>query len=235
MFELTAETPLTPVNKRTLVIAITARTGSTNLCSALAKLRTFGTPREVFNQRRAMQRFDAELGGCASADDYISRLASEGEIFAFKAAWLDWPPFAVRARQVFPQASYVYLHRLDLDAQAISLFRAKATDRWHLLANGADAAPADVEFDAEQIVRCRQQIVREDEAWRRFFFRNELKPLHIAYEHLADDLPRALRMICAEVGIDLPYDQAPSGDLRITRDEITNEWKRRLSAAGSQQ
>lgn len=226
MIELTPNTPLAPIEKRTLIIAMTERSGSTNLCSVLAKLGPFGEPEEYFNPQGLMETLPQQLGA-TSASDYLAKLADRSEVFCFKVSGLNWRPFEARARTIFPNARYVYLDRMDLEAQAISLYRARKTWVWHKPENakGATAAP---EFDAAELEECRQHLMIGKTKWAHFFFQNDIKPLHIKYEHLLADMPKAVQMICGEAGRLVFKDAVPTGDFQILRDETSAAWKDRL-------
>lgn len=226
MIALNPDTPLAPVEKRTLIIAMTERSGSTNLCSVLAKLGPFGEPEEYFNPQGLMETLPEKLGA-KDASDYLAKLAERSEIFCFKVSALNWRPFEKRARTVFPNARYVYLDRMDLEAQAISLYRARKTWIWHKPENskGTMAAP---EFDAAELEECRQHLMIGKTKWANFFFQNDIKPLHIKYEHLLADMPKAVQMISGEAGRLVFKDTVPGGDFRILRDETSEAWKERL-------
>lgn len=228
MIQFTPDTPLAPVEKKTLIIAMTPRSGSTNLCSALAKLKTFGDPQEYFNPRGPMEHFSTKVTKTSTPKDYLAAIAERADFFSFKIASVDWQPFAKRARTVFPNARYIYLDRVDIDAQAISLYRAKASEQWHSRVNDKKPAPPAPPFDATGIESCRQELFAEKLRWSNFFFEAGIKPLNITYEHLAGDMPRALQRICSEAGVGISEEDAPTGDYRILRDDVTERWKKKL-------
>jgi trehalose 2-sulfotransferase len=232
MIELAPDTPLSPVDKSTLIIAMTARSGSTNLCSVLARLGRFGDPQEYFNPRGPMPHYARALGA-ATASDYLARLAQRAEIFCFKIAGGDWRPFAARAREVFPRACYVYLDRLDVDAQAISLYRAMASQHWHARANDKGPAPEPPPFDADAIETCRRQLLEENRIWSDFFAEAEIAPMRVSYEQMSADMPKTMQLICREVGVTVPEERVPAGAYKILRDELTDAWAERLRALRS--
>jgi LPS sulfotransferase NodH len=98
VIQFTPDTPLAPVEKTTLIIAMTPRSGSTNLCSALTKLKDLGDPQEYFNPRGPMEHFSTKVTKTSSPQDYLAALAARADIFSFKIASVDWQPFAARAR-----------------------------------------------------------------------------------------------------------------------------------------
>lgn len=228
MFELTQKTPLSQVEKPVLIMAMTPRCGSTNLCSALAKLSHFGAPEEFFNVHGPMQQL-AEATGAQSADDYVQELAGRAPIFAFKVKWNDFAPFAGRAAEVFPQARYVMLDRHDVDAQAISAYRALNTGEWHVR-RGEQPVREAPKFDPVAIHHERFAIQVEREHWDRWFFDKAISPLRLMYETYTPSLPLAIARICAL--FDLPADLAPevAGDFSVLRDTTTEKWLGWLAA-----
>jgi len=230
MIELTPSTPLAPIQKRTLIIAMTERSGSTNLCSVLSKLGPFGAPEEYFNPEGLMATVPDELGA-ADASDYLMKLADRAEVFCFKVSVSHWKPFRKRARQVFPNARYVFLDRLDVEAQAISLYRARSSWVWHRRIDWADQHGDQAsEFDAAALEACRVHLQTGRAKWAEFFFENDIKPLNIMYEHMLADMPKAVQMICGEAGVLFFKSDVPQGEYKVLRDSVTEDWKQRLEA-----
>lgn len=232
MIELTPHTPLAPVQKRTLIIAMTERSGSTNLCSVLAKLGPFGEPEEYFNPEGLMATVPDQLGA-VDASDYLQKLAARSEVFCFKISVSHWKPFRNRARDVFPNARYVFLDRLDVEAQAISLYRARASWVWHRRIDWADQRRDQGDFDAAELEACRTHLLTGKAKWAEFFFENDIKPLNIMYEHMLADMPRAVQMICGEAGHLVFKTDVPSGEYKVLRDELSDDWKERMRALRS--
>lgn len=228
MIELTPDTPLAPVTKRALIIAMTERSGSTNLCSVLAQLGTFGAPEEFFNPQGVMEYYPAELGA-ADASDYLAKLAERAEVFCFKTSRVNWRPFAQRAKTVFPNARYIYLDRLDIDAQAISLCRARRSWQWHHK-EGWPRRGGDGAFDPTELEDCRRHLMESKAKWAEFFFQADIKPLTIMYEHMTADMPKAVQMICGEAGRLVFQRRVPKGEYNVLRDEVTEQWKAQLQA-----
>lgn len=226
MIELTPHTPLAPIEKRTLIIAMTERSGSTNLCSVLAKVGKFGEPEEYFNPDGLMATLPDELGA-VDASDYLAKLADRAEVFCFKVSVSHWKPFRNRAREVFPNARYVFLDRLDVEAQAISLYRAKSSWVWHERVEWVEQQGTS-EFNAAELEAVRQHLMTSKAKWAEFFFEHDIKPLPIAYEHMLADMPKAVQMICGEAGVLVFKSEVPDGGYKILRDAVTDEWKGRL-------
>lgn len=226
MIELGPNTPLAPIAKRTLIIAMTERSGSTNLCSVLGKLGVFGQPDEFFNPQGPMEYLPGELGA-ADASDYMAKLAARAEVFCFKASRTHWRPFAQRARDVFPNARYVFLDRLDVEAQAISLYRARLSWNWHEKHEWMSKPKGDT-LDAAEVEACREHLLLGKARWAEFFFKNDIKPLTIMYEQMQADPAKAVQMICGEAGVFVLQNKVPEGEYRVLRDGLTDEWKDEL-------
>jgi LPS sulfotransferase NodH len=123
---------------------------------------------------------------------------------------------------------FVRLYRRDLVAQAVSLYRARASDRYHAFV----AAEREVEFDGEAIRQCLFELVRSRGRWEVYFARNGIEPLAIAYEDLAADPYTAVGAIGRRVGEAVgPQDVVVTAPLRVQRDDISALWKQRFFAA----
>jgi LPS sulfotransferase NodH len=206
---------LKPVPGRVLVIAMTPRTGSTQLCSILGQLGNFGAPKEIFNPRGAMPYLCRRYCGDRS-EDYLVNMARGVEVFCFKVAGCDWQPIASHASRLFPQAQYVHLQRHDLDAQALSLARAIATGTWHQAVNDREASDGTVRgsLPVKLVARCRQQIEHECESWIRFFREHGIRPLPLWYEDSVADPACTVRRICQFANVDIGDRAIPSGKYR---------------------
>jgi LPS sulfotransferase NodH len=206
---------LKPVPGRVLVIAMTARTGSTQLCSILGQLGNFGAPEEIFNPRGAMPYLCRRY--CRGrTEDYLVNMARGVEVFCFKVAGCDWHPLASHASRLFPQAQYVYLQRHDLDAQALSLARAIATGTWHQAVNDRESGDGAVQesLPVKLVTRCRQQIEHENESWIRFFGEYGIRPLPLWYEDSVADPACTVRRICQFANVHMGDRAIPRGKYR---------------------
>lgn len=216
-----------PVYKRTIILAITPRSGSTQLCSMLDKDGRFGAPTEFFNTRGTMQRQMAHFGVSSLPDLVHAAADAAPEVFVFKVAWPDWQPFAHRAKAVFPAAAYVFLDRHDTDAQAVSLYRAAHTGAWHRRAHEPPGEAREVPFDPVAIERARATTQAQREGWSHWFFDNGIVPLPLMYEHLTADPDKVVAAMCSHALI-APPTKTLEGDLTILRDATSEHWCERL-------
>jgi trehalose 2-sulfotransferase len=202
------------------------RTGSFLLCRALTH-HGLGVPHEYFNTAHIGllgPRFGlGELsdGNRASSDAglrgaYIDRLLAHrtvSGVFAAKVQWWEYERYLDNAEghALLNGGHFIFLFREDMLAQAISFHVAMETGRWGLDGRvTSNASPAPRFFDAGLLEARLNQMADADKSWRLFFAKNGLSPLMLSYEQTSADLPGALRMIAAMVGVppdrvDPPY------------------------------
>ena len=205
---------LDPLPIPSLVIAMSARTGSSQLCSILGQLGFFAEPHEIFNPEGPVQWLVAHHG-ISDIRRYLSILAGTHERFCFKVAASHWAPYAPQHHRLFPLASYVYLERVDLGAQALSLARAVATGVWHAPADSSASTPkGKIEVPPDSIARCRGHLERERKYWNEFFLAEGIQPLRITYESLVADPARVTRAICDFAGLPIGSRCIPAGRYR---------------------
>jgi LPS sulfotransferase NodH len=201
---------LKPVAAPVLIIAMTARTGSTQLCSILSQLGNFGNPVEIFNTRSAVRHLRRRYcRGCE--DDYLVNMAHGLEVFCFKVAGCDWQPVSRHASRLFPNARYVYLQRRDLDAQSLSLARAIVSGRWHRTVDDPVDGQGQCSPPAELRERCRRTIEGERAGWLRFFNEHGIAPLPLWYEDNMADPASMVRKVCQFADVDICGRTIPQG------------------------
>jgi LPS sulfotransferase NodH len=189
--------------KPTLILAISARTGSTQLCSVLESMKAFGSPDEIFNPRGVIQQH-IKNDGTVSFVEYIKKLSNtDSPFFSLKTSWLDFAPISQVYERIFPDASFVFLDRFDIVAQAFSLNKAIETGKWHSNIN----SPNDKknfsydELDVDRIRSLMMNLMHEKLMWEKFFYINKLAVHHVYYEIIKDDWIAAARMIAEKFGI----------------------------------
>lgn len=190
-------------NKPTLVLAMTARTGSTQLCSILESIKAFGNPDEIFNPRGVVQNNMKKLS-VNSFVDYIHKLTNtDAPFFSFKTSWNDFEPVSNVYQKIFPQAKFFFLDRFDIVAQAFSLYKAVETGLWHKKVGQLNDVPAlSVEqVDVERVQNLMKKLLTEKFKWESFFFANRLVVLHFYYEIINKDWSAAVGIIAREFGL----------------------------------
>lgn len=181
-------------------IAFTVRSGSTLLCEHLAA-NGLGQPREYF-QYDASGVMDPGLAhtlGVVPGDieGYIRALLthrSRDGIFGCKISWhqknalLDEAmrrDAAVRSLEdLFPGVRWLWIRRHDKIGQAVSVWRAIRSGRWH----SPDPVTRDERppYDYFPIFAFYQSILAEECLWQDYFRRQGVSPLVVDYEELED-------------------------------------------------
>ena len=216
--------------KPAIMIAMTARTGSTHLCSALAAAGDVGRPGEIFNPR-GVAGAERERRGVRSFADYMRSFNAEpSPVFIFKTNWHDFSPFARDWRTLFPNLRVVYLDRKNLAAQAVSLYRAQISGTWHQPARQARACADEWRdsFDLERICALMQELTVEKHAWERFFSAEELTPPRLFYEDFHKDVGLGLDFLARETGLALRPDIPPGTGFEKLADTLTRDWVERV-------
>lgn len=184
--------PSSPALGKTLVVATTARSGSTLLCATLREVGGFGNPDEYLNLMRS--DFDAVPGKVsrASSEDVSVRMRRwlEGDfrdegVDAIKLMWTNFADWRTLHPEALPaklrEARWIFLRRRDKIAQAVSLTRAKQTGQWHFESRDEETRDADY-LDFYSQAGCLAFIKRQEESWERFFARENIDPEHVWYE-----------------------------------------------------
>lgn len=190
----------------TLVLAMSPRVGSTALASALTSTGQFGAVKEYFNPRHQ---------DLPDAPDPFTRwrdvrLQTGEAIPTFKSCWLDYAPLVANGfdRVYLRDASFIYLDRQDQVAQAISIYRAKQTNQWHLQSGEGQQALS--EWDVEAIIYEYELLTKEKKSWIDYFARRGISPLCIDYDEIHKDLPGVVKSIGEYCGIEVGKIQTES-------------------------
>jgi LPS sulfotransferase NodH len=216
--------------KPTIMIAMTARTGSTHLCAALQAAGDVGRPGEIFNPR-GVAAVERERRGVELFADYMRSFAAEpSPVFIFKTSWQDFAPFAQDWRALFPNLRVVYLDRKNLTAQAVSLYRAQISGTWHQPAALARTQAGDLQhrFDLARICALMQELTNEKCAWEQFFGAEGLTPARLFYENFHNDVTQALRFLAQEMGLGLRADIPPGVGFDKLADALNHDWVERV-------
>jgi LPS sulfotransferase NodH len=214
--------------KPVLMIAMTARTGSTHLCAAIEAAGETGAIGEVFNPRGPIEAGKHRHGADLFTDYVRALYAAPGSIVAFKTAWVDFAPLAGGYSALFPDLQIIYLNRRDEIAQAVSLYRALISHHWHRK-TGAPAPPANaLPFDLDHICRILGNLQDEKRQWEAFFARNGLQPARLLYEHFSSDIQAALRFVADKTGLPLHTDRVAGTEFEKLADRLSEDWVNRV-------
>lgn len=122
----------------------------------------------------------------------------------------------------------VWLRRHDRTRQAISLYRARATNRWHTT-DGPTGRPQPA-FDADAIRTTVAELTAEDDEWAEELARRRLPVHQIHYEDLTTDRDAVLSACFSFLGC--PGTPVPAPTLGKVSDDTTDDWVERLQQAG---
>lgn len=176
-------------SKPVLLIAMTARSGSTWLCCEFEALCSVGKVTEVMNPRGPIQHSGCWRAGIPFTE-YFSCLVDKlsGEVFAFKTSWFDFAPIAAHAQVLFPHLSVAFIKRRNIEAQALSQYIARRTDQWHVHRNEQRERKRPPKLDLSMIDWIIGQTEREIANWDRFFADNRLLARDLYYEDFRNDI-----------------------------------------------
>ena len=186
---------------RSYVICCVQRTGSWLLAHTLADTGYAGRPSDYFDG--AEQENHTREWGLPPGDltAYVramrERATTPNGVLGSKLMWndFDWLRSSLRPpagtdpglafmRTTFPDPQFVWLRRQDKVRQAISWWRAVATNQWGLRPGQEAGQPAP---DVEQMVRLVQLAQRCEDGWRQWFASTGIRPCQVCYEDLARD------------------------------------------------
>lgn len=213
--------PLKLFNQKTqpvlpYMIAFTLRCGSTLYCEYLTA-NGLGRPTEYFQFPYGVKNawlYDA-LG--VSKNDFkglmleVIRQCSPNGIFGAKMDW--WQkkvlleemqkhdPDIQDIDDIFPNVKWVYIQRKDKAAQAVSLWRAAYSGRWH----SPDSAQKRKKprYNFRDVYVLYASILVEEKNWERYFKERAIDPFAFYYEDLLEN-PRKIIMQTADF-IQAPY------------------------------
>jgi LPS sulfotransferase NodH len=185
---------------RLYCIAFTPRSGSTWLGDLLTKSGIVGIPQEWFNpdlaKTRAQQSGSTNLQGYYS---YLKRVMRTKEVFGLEMTWpqLDIVLQSEGAIQFEDIQSWFFLRRKDFVAQAVSLYKAEMTGRFHSIQDIKPTAP--VEYNAQRISKNVQRIMAHEFAYSLFFQRRKIAPVELWHEELIALPPADVLKLFTEV------------------------------------
>jgi trehalose 2-sulfotransferase len=221
---------------RSYVIAFEERSGSTMLCSLLAKTGMLGTPEEFLNPRGPMQMYLGR-GRARDLESYWAyvrnALVTPNGVLGMKTTYPDFMPFvnAGGLERLLEPVQFIHLTRTDVLRQAVSSALARKRDLWHAYRwKPPVVADTPLEDGDETLVsRLMAQVLTEREAWTRFFELHEVPVLRITYEDLIADPPALLRRIFGYLDVDVADDAIPTvSDTDRLSNETNEAWVREM-------
>ena len=198
---------LRPVWKPLYFVAVTARSGSTMLCSALRRIPGLGHPEEYINARGALQQFHLEFGGRNLAEylESVFRSRCPASTLGIKSAYLDFRFLAesLWGPRLADYANFIYLTRRDIYAQAVSLWAARTTAMWHSSDGSLSPVGMDM-YSLEALMPELHRLLRERVRWESYFSMARITPLRLVYEDLCTaGLAASVLSIARSIGFDI--------------------------------
>lgn len=133
--------------------------------------------------------------------------------------------------RVFGQTTFVYLHRDDVLAQAVSWHRAEQTNVWHRTDQEQSQQPEHApRYDFEQICELVQTIEEHNSAWRAWFASVGIQPHIVRYEDLDADPVGVACEVLDFLGLKLPPGRLIKSRNRRLADELNARWIDRYRA-----
>ncbi|NYE70560.1 Stf0 family sulfotransferase [Microlunatus parietis] len=212
----------------------TSRSGTTFFVDVLNRSGAFGEIREHLNPYR--QKTGAKKWKSASMADFVAETvrtyASPEGVFGFKGTVEALLPLAQVGElpDNAVQWSWITVHRRDIVAQAVSLFRAKATGVWHTVGKLAGKPPMPP-YDYAGIEKQVDLIQRKQGQIERFIAQQDLTPLRLVYEDFKDDPTDALKAVFDHVGLIPPANLsalAAQGEFVVMADDQSRRYADRF-------
>ncbi len=135
---------------------------------------------------------------------------------------------------VFGPATFIYLRRDDVLAQAVSLHRAVQSGLWHKAPDGTEierqSDPQDPVYDRDTLSATIAGFEEDARGWRTWFTAEGIKPLELSYDALARDPLGMLQDVLEYLG--LPEEAAEDVDVPTAKlaDAVNAEWIARYKA-----
>jgi len=219
---------------RDYILCCTPRVGSWLLCDLLEGSNAMGVPAEYFNLGVGLmemaRRFGLNIGNDVPVLPYTRMLkkhrTTNNGIFGIKLHYWMMEPLLeneIIASQ-FSNATYIYVQRHDLLAQAVSHDIAKSTDQWT-----TDNHNMAIPYDTTRILDSVKFIQSERQSWEYYFATTGITPLRVYYEDIVADTETVCKAICDHIGIETQYRfSLNNARMQKQNNERNQEWIKRF-------
>lgn len=216
--------------QRRYAICSSPRSGSSLLAGGLAKTRQAGFPLEYFNPSYIKAYIHRSKCVGVTLHRYVrfleSRRSSANGVFGVKVHFAhvsSHPECEKLLNYIGNVDRLIILRRADRIAQAVSYWRAVATNFWNA------GKPEDVErgrsiairYDGATIAQLLAELVEQEEGWERMLARRRTKCLEIMYEDLATNYVREMKRVLSYLGLSHIPDALFSSPTRL---RIADHW-----------
>lgn len=243
------------------MICTAPRSGSTLLCRMLEGTGSAGRPNSHFHQPSLdgwMAAYDLNRAQFTTDQDAAAAVVQAavrkgrggGKIFGLRMQGGSFEFFMARLKDLYPgettdverieaalgPTKFLYLHRKDKLAQAISRVKAEQTGLWHRNADGSEmerlAPPKPPEFDRSSIKAAIAAHTALDQAWEAWFTKEGLEPLRLDYDTLSADPSATLAIVLDALGLDPKSAQNVLAPTARLADVTSREWAERFKNEG---
>ncbi len=181
-----------------------------------------GKPEEYLRDpdlARALERDPAVL------DTLVERASTANGIYGLKLFTHQFDvTMKSRWPERLPRLHWIHLQRLDLLGQAISYVRTLQTDQYR----SAEPVRGEPRYDRDAIAGHLARLADNEARWRRYFARNGLSVLWLTYEGLTADPAGAVAAVAGHLGEPLVRPDLGRVDVKVQRDALSEEWRRRF-------
>ncbi len=192
---------------RRYIVAMTPRSGSSYLCSVLEGTRRLGAPGEFLN-REFIPNIVKKIPG-RNASEYLLNVSkakkTRNGVFGVKASWFQFEMFCgLVDKRDLDGYRYIYLTRRNLAAQAVSLYKATASNVFHTNIKHEREALHKLEmleYDFKKIQRWYWHIALQEQGWKEYFLKHRISPCYITYEEIDEDIESVVKRIGHFVGV----------------------------------
>lgn len=238
------------------VLCSNPRSGTTLLCDMLEQTGVAGRPNSFFREKSLLDwckhwkiagPVDPKNAGFTQR--YFDAMIKEGRALTpvfglrlmgpdlnFAGSWLarrhpDQTTDCVRFEAAFGPLRYIHLSRRDKLAEAVSYMRAEQSGLWHQNADGSDKERIDPDgsdgFDGAALRARMIELRGLDDAWEHWFSQQDITPLRITYETLAESPQDVLAQVLDHIGQDSTIATSITPGLRKLADGTSADWMRR--------
>lgn len=219
------------VPDKVLMILFASRAGSTYAGHLLANTPYFQRVAESFNSvqlgkirqehclsddAQALRRMIADRG---TPQAFAAKCGEPGLISAWKLGFLD---------AVIDRANFIMLKRRDILAQAVSLFRAELTGRFHSPQKATREVRVE-DYDREKIATHLMIIEQVYGSLTAFLEQSGTAYRTVYYEDICADPADFVTETCADLGLAPPSEIDCQVRLKVLRDAVNEEWMNRFS------
>lgn len=227
------------------IVCATPRTGSSLLCEGLWATGIAGYPGEVFAPEfrdpwLQAWRLERTVDFARYLDAVIQHGTTSNGVFGTKIQYMHVRPLADEAgfegsaddvlEHLFPCVKFVNIVRRDRRAQALSWYRAMATNRWAQWAR--TPAPTNLRSPAiEEILFLEKEIERQQSGWENLFSDRGIDAGRVEYDELDNDYRGQVSSVLAYLGLD-PYAAQSISPSRLVRqaDSTSRAWRSAIDA-----